>query len=45
SVGTVTRPNPTATTSRAVVTAGAVQNVQRAGGVVVAVVVAAAAFI
>ncbi|WYZ39178.1 hypothetical protein EsH8_III_001092 [Colletotrichum jinshuiense] len=42
-IGTVTRPNPTATTSRVVVTAGAVPNVQRAGGVVVAAVAAAAA--
>ncbi|GKT50720.1 uncharacterized protein ColSpa_10901 [Colletotrichum spaethianum] len=44
-IGTVTRPNPTATTSRAVVTAGAAQNVQRAGGVVVAAVAAVAALI
>ncbi|KAL0937679.1 uncharacterized protein CTRU02_207410 [Colletotrichum truncatum] len=44
-IGTVTRPNPTATTGRVVVTAGAVPNVQRAGGIVVAAVAAAAAFI
>ncbi|TQN66602.1 hypothetical protein CSHISOI_08830 [Colletotrichum shisoi] len=45
SVGTITRPNPTATSGRAAVTAGAAQNVQRAGGVLVAAVAAVAAFI
>ncbi|KAJ0354630.1 hypothetical protein KNSL1_001373 [Colletotrichum chrysophilum] len=44
-VGTVTKPNPTATTSRAVVTAAAAPNAQRAGGMVLAAVAAAAAFI
>ncbi|TDZ21345.1 Filamentous hemagglutinin [Colletotrichum orbiculare MAFF 240422] len=44
-VGTITRPNPTATSGRAIVTAGAAQNVQRVGGMAVAVAAVAAVFI
>jgi hypothetical protein len=44
-IGTVTKPSPTVTTPRVIVTAAANPNVQRAGGALVAVAVAAVALI